>query len=137
MFVLNDRLRNDTIEIGRMELSLILLMNDRALPWLILVPERADIREIDELNAGDRNLLIEEVACVSRTIRKLYNPDKINIGALGNLVPQFHMHVIGRFTNDRAWPGPVWGTGPSVPYDTDEINRVSSDIRDALCGRLK
>ncbi|HTZ18234.1 MAG TPA: HIT family protein [Dissulfurispiraceae bacterium] len=132
MFTLNERLRSDTVEIGRLDLSLLLLMNDRSLPWFILVPEREGIREIDELQAGDRSLLIEEVARVTGAIRRLYNPDKINIGALGNLVPQFHMHVIGRFASDRAWPGPVWGTGPVEKYGPDEMDGVLSRIRTAL-----
>ncbi len=137
MFILNERLRKDTFEIGRMELSLLLLMNDSSLPWLILVPEREGITEIDELQASDRMVLIEEVACVSGVIRQLYKPDKINIGALGNLVPQFHMHVVGRFATDRAWPGPIWGTGPLDAYRVDEARRISGSIRTALTGRIK
>jgi diadenosine tetraphosphate (Ap4A) HIT family hydrolase len=136
MFSLNERLRKDTIRIGRMELSILLLMNDRALPWLILVPQREGVTEIDELSAGDRFLLIEEIAAVSAMVRKLYNPDKINVGALGNIVPQLHMHVIGRFRNDRAWPDPIWGTGPVGPYE-DEGNAEMERIRAALHGRIR
>ena len=137
MFTLNERLRADTIELGRLELSLLLLMNDRSLPWFILVPERAAIKEIDELSAADRSLLIEEIACISGVIRGLYHPVKINVGALGNLVPQLHVHVIGRFANDRAWPGPIWGTGPAEAYGIDKLNDVSDKIRASLKGRLK
>jgi diadenosine tetraphosphate (Ap4A) HIT family hydrolase len=137
MFSLNERLRMDTIEMGRMGLSRLLLMNDRALPWLILVPEREGICGIDELSAQDRSALIEEIADVSAMVRRLYNPDKINVGALGNLVPQLHLHVIGRFVDDRAWPGPVWGTGPVEPYGKEELERVSENIRSALNGRLR
>jgi len=137
MFILDQRLRNDTLEIGRLELSLLLLMNDRSLPWLILVPEIEGIREIDDLPADDRAKLIEEIALAASVIRSLYHPDKINIGALGNLVPQFHMHVIGRFINDRAWPGPIWGTGPVEKYGGDEIKTVSERIRTAFEGKIK
>ena len=137
MFVLHERLRGDTTEIGHMDLSLLLLMNDRLLPWLILVPEREGVREIDELQANDRMLLIEEIACVSNVLRRLYNPDKINIGALGNLVPQLHVHVIGRFVSDRAWPGPIWGTGPVEAYDNNDLSSVVGRIRVALNGRIK
>jgi diadenosine tetraphosphate (Ap4A) HIT family hydrolase len=137
MFQLNDRLRNDTLEIGSLELSLLLLMNDRSLPWVILVPATEGIKEIDELSADDRMLLIEEIAWASLVIRHLYHPDKINIGALGNLVPQLHVHVIGRFMSDRAWPGPIWGIGPIQPYESDEVDKVMAQMRTALKGRAK
>ena len=137
MFTLNQRLRADTIELGRLELSLLLLMNDRSLPWFILVPQREDVMEIDELTVADRSVLIEEIACVSGVIRALHYPVKINVGALGNLVPQLHVHVVGRFVNDRAWPGPIWGAGPAEAYDYDELNSLSSKILASLKGRLK
>ncbi len=129
MFTLHERLRADTLEITRLELSRVLLMNDSAFPWLILVPERDDITEIHALNEKDRALLIEEVALASQVIQQLYMPDKINIGALGNLVPQLHVHVVGRYAADRAWPGPVWGTGPAMPYEGKE--------RDSICERFR
>jgi diadenosine tetraphosphate (Ap4A) HIT family hydrolase len=129
MFRLHERLRADTLEITRLRLSRVLLMNDRSFPWLILVPEREDIREIHELDEKDRAVLIEEITLASRIIRHLYKPDKINVGALGNLVPQLHIHVIGRFEADRAWPGPVWGAGSSQPYADDE--------REATRGRFE
>jgi diadenosine tetraphosphate (Ap4A) HIT family hydrolase len=137
VFILNERLKADTTELGRLELSLLLLMNDRSLPWLILVPEQEGIKEIDELPPADRSMLIEEIACVSGVIRGLYHPQKINVGSLGNLVSQLHVHVIGRFSNDRAWPGSIWGTGPLEVYGSDELNEVTSKIRAFLKGRLK
>lgn len=136
MFELNERLITDTIEIGKMELSVLLLMNDRSLPWLILVPRRDGTKEIHELPPGDRSLLIEEISVVSDAIARLFNPDKINVGALGNLVPQLHVHVIGRFRGDRAWPGPIWGTGPSEPYNRDERDEATQKIRKALGMRI-
>jgi diadenosine tetraphosphate (Ap4A) HIT family hydrolase len=137
MFQLNERLKNDTIEVGRMELSLLLLMNDRSLPWFILVPVIEDVCEIDELSIKDRTLLIEEIVAVSGVIRKLRNPDKINVGALGNVVPQLHVHVLGRFHDDRAWPGPIWGTGPVEPYGAAEAAQFIEKIRKELTGRIK
>jgi diadenosine tetraphosphate (Ap4A) HIT family hydrolase len=137
MFSLHERLLGDTFEIGRMELSRLLLMNDRSLPWLVLVPEREGLTEICELSARDRSALIEEIAVLSELIRKLYKPDKINVGALGNLVPQLHIHVIGRFLNDRAWPGPAWGAGPATPYDEVTARTEGERIRGELGGRLK
>jgi diadenosine tetraphosphate (Ap4A) HIT family hydrolase len=137
MFSLHEKLRMDTIMIGRMELSILLLMNDCSLPWLILVPEREGVSEIDELSTHDRSLLIEEIAAVSAMIRKLYNPDKVNVGALGNLVPQLHLHVIGRFRNDRAWPGPIWGINPVDLYEEEVGNAESERIRAALQRRMR
>lgn len=120
MFLLHERLKADTFEITRLQLSRVLLMNDSSFPWLILVPERENIREIYELEEKDRAVLMEEIALASHIIDHLYKPDKINVGALGNLVPQLHIHVIGRYKTDRAWPGPVWGAGPAMPYADDE-----------------
>jgi diadenosine tetraphosphate (Ap4A) HIT family hydrolase len=120
MFTLHERLTADTFDITRLYLCRVLLMNDCSFPWLILVPERENIRELYELDEKDRAALIEEVALASRVIKHIYKPDKINIGALGNLVPQLHIHVIGRFKSDRAWPGPVWGAGMVQPYGDDE-----------------
>jgi diadenosine tetraphosphate (Ap4A) HIT family hydrolase len=137
MFSLDERLRKDTIEIGQLGLSILLLMNDCELPWLILVPERDGIRELDELSPQDRSRLIEEIAAVSAALRRLYCPDKINIGALGNIAPQLHIHVIGRFLNDRAWPGPIWGTGPVEPYEEEKGRAEVALIRAALKGRLR
>ncbi len=132
MFILHERLKADTLEITRLELSRVLLMNDSAFPWLILVPEREGIREIHELNEKDRVLLVEEMALASRVIRQLYMPDKINIGALGNLVPQLHVHVVGRYAADRAWPGPVWGAGPASPYADSERDSIRERFRKAF-----
>lgn len=132
MFSLHPRLKEDTFPVARLRLSQALLMNDRSLPWLILVPEREGVREIHDLGSEDRAQLIEEVALASTVIRSLYRPDKINVGSLGNLVPQLHVHVIGRYTTDRAWPGPVWGTGPVAPYTAEEAETVIAALKNAL-----
>ena len=131
-FTLHQRLQEDTIEIVRLELSRVLLMNDSSFPWLILVPERQGVQEVYELSIEDRSVLIEEIAAASEIIQQLYSPDKINIGALGNLVPQLHIHVIGRLRTDCAWPGPVWGTGKARPYAADELNAVAGRIKKAF-----
>ncbi len=136
MFTLHERLRADTFDITRLRLSRVLLMNDSSFPWLVVVPEREDIRELYDLDEKDRALLIEETTLASRIITHLYKPDKINIGALGNLVPQLHIHVIGRFESDRAWPGPVWGTGPIKPYRDDELKPTRDRIEKAFLNYL-
>lgn len=132
MFILHQRLKEDTIEITRLKLSRVLLMRDSSFPWLILVPERENIREIHELSMEDRAVLIEEISLASQVIERLYMPDKINVGALGNLVPQLHIHVIGRFRTDRGWPGPVWGTGPAEPYSDEGLGTVCERLKKAF-----
>lgn len=132
MFTLHERLRADTFEIMMLQVSRVLLMDDSSFPWLILVPEREGICEIHELERDDRSVLVEEIAHASRIIQHLYKPDKINVGALGNLVPQLHVHVIGRFRGDRAWPGPVWGTGSAKPYAEDERKAVFKRFAEAF-----
>ena len=106
-FALDPRLAADTLPIGDLALSRALLMNDARYPWLILVPRRAGLSEIVELAAQDRAVLIEEIAAASAFLRALPHVDKLNVGALGNIVAQLHVHVIGRAVGDPAWPGPV------------------------------
>ena len=134
MFTLNQKLKEDTVEIVQLELSLALLMKDSSFPWLILVPVRESIREIHELTGKDRSILIEEISLSSQVIKRLYSPDKINVGALGNIIPQLHIHVIGRFKTDRAWPGPVWGTGPAKSYSEEELKIVCAKLHKAFTG---
>jgi diadenosine tetraphosphate (Ap4A) HIT family hydrolase len=117
-FVLDERLAADTAAIGKLELCRCLLMNDRTYPWLILVPERADMRELHELDRGDRVLLMEEIVRAQLALQTIHKPDKLNVGALGNAVPQLHIHVIARFKTDAAGLRPVWGAVPPAPYDT-------------------
>jgi len=131
-FKLHHRLQEDTVEIIRIKLSRVLLMNDSSFPWIVLVPEREGVQEVYELSSEERFVLIEEIAAASEIIRQLYSPDKINIGALGNLVPQLHIHVIGRFRADRAWPGPVWGSGPARPYQAEKMETVCAGIKKAF-----
>lgn len=128
-FTLHPTLARDTVEVIRLPLCRVLLMKDRRFPWLILVPERKSVREIHELTAGDRAVLIEEIALAGEALSRLVGPDKLNVGALGNVVPQLHVHVVARFATDPAWPGPVWGSGAAVPYSEDEL--------EDLCGRLR
>lgn len=128
-FTLHERLAADTIELTRWPLSLVLLMNDRHWPWLILVPRRAGMREIHDLEAAERGMLIEEIARASRAFDMAFRPVKINVAALGNAVPQLHVHVIARFADDPAWPRPVWGTTAPQAYGagelTDRVRRIT------------
>lgn len=134
MFTLDARLKADTIPVGTLALSRVLLMNDARFPWLILVPAREGLREIHDLDASGRAMLIEEVAGVSCALETLYQPEKINVGALGNIVPQLHVHVVVRCQGDAAWPGPVWGAGEAVPYTVAAQGEVVARLRAAIEG---
>jgi diadenosine tetraphosphate (Ap4A) HIT family hydrolase len=115
-FALDPRLDADTLLLGHLPLSRVLLMNDARYPWLILVPERPDLAELIDLSEADQAQLMREIASASSALRSLFNPDKLNVGALGNRVRQLHVHVLARFVSDVAWPGPVWGVGEAQPY---------------------
>ena len=115
-FSLNSRLKADTIKIAAFELSELLLMNDKNYPWFILVPRRDNISEIFQLNDQDQTQLYKEISYIAEILQKFYLADKVNIGALGNMVPQLHIHVIMRFKNDIAWPKPVWGLVEAIKY---------------------
>lgn len=132
MLILHPTLARDTVEVARLPLCRVLLMKDRRFPWLILVPEREEIREIHELSSEDRSQLIEEIAQAGEVLERLFCPAKLNVGALGNIVPQLHVHVVARFENDSAWPGPVWGSGPALPYTDAEL----AEIRDRLASEF-
>jgi diadenosine tetraphosphate (Ap4A) HIT family hydrolase len=133
-FGLDPRLAADTLPVGDFELCRVLLMKDSRYPWLILVPRRAGLSEIHDLAAGERALLIEEAARAGAELKSLTGAKKINTGALGNMVGQLHVHVVARFVGDAAWPGPVWGSGRSVPYEDEVAARLVGDLRRALEG---
>jgi len=129
MFSLDSRLQNDTIVLGRFPLSLLLLMNDRTYPWLILVPQRPEIREIYQLDPTDQHQLLRESSHLAATLDAQFHPDKLNIAALGNVVPQLHLHHVVRYQNDPAWPAPVWGKNPPVAYLPEQV----AALRASLC----
>ncbi len=131
-FALDQRLAADTLPIGDLELSRALLMNDRRYPWLILVPRRVGVSEIVDLTAEDRAVLIEEIAAASAFLYALPHVDKLNVGALGNIVAQLHVHVIGRAVGDPAWPGPAWGVGARRPYAAEQAVALIAEARAAL-----
>ena len=132
MFVLDPRLRQDTIALGRFPLSLLLMMNDRTYPWLILVPQRTGIREIFELDPADQQQLLRESSHLAATLAAHFHPDKLNIATLGNIVPQLHLHHVVRYQCDPAWPAPVWGKTPPVPYHPEQV----ASLRASLCLHL-
>jgi diadenosine tetraphosphate (Ap4A) HIT family hydrolase len=131
-FVLHPRLDADTAFVADWRLSRVLLMDDVRYPWLILVPKRADVTELFELDAQDRALLTEEIAYAARMLKAASGARKVNIGALGNLVPQLHVHVVARSENDAAWPGPVWGHGTAIRYEPARRDAFVEELRARL-----
>ena len=131
-FVLDPRLAGDTHCVGDLDLSRVLLMDDARFPWLILVPRRANLRELIDLDIAAQQLLLAEVDRCARILRTLEKPDKLNIAALGNVVAQLHVHAIARRANDAAWPQPVWGFGERVPHASLELHDRLDALREAL-----
>ncbi len=115
-FSLDPRLEGDTIVVGDLALSSVLLLDDSRFPWLVLVPRREGVVELTDLSDEDYRLLTDEIRLATRVMLELAKPDKVNVAAIGNVVPQMHVHVVGRFRSDPAWPGPVWGFGTPTPY---------------------
>lgn len=116
-FKLHERLNADTRLVADWPVARVLLMNDVNYPWLILVPRRAGLRDLHDVAREDEMAFLGEVNNAARTLQKITGADKMNIGALGNMVPQLHVHVIARFESDVAWPDPVWGKHQAVPYE--------------------
>jgi diadenosine tetraphosphate (Ap4A) HIT family hydrolase len=111
-------------------------MNDANYPWFILVPQREEIREIHELNESDLFLLMHESTLLARALVAAFNPDKLNIAALGNVVPQLHVHHIARYRSDPAWPAPVWGKLPAKPYAAEQLAEVRAKMLEVLSGTV-
>ena len=131
-FSLHPQLARDTVPVGDFALSRVLLMNDANYPWLILVPRREHAVEIVDLAEEDRQQLMREIALASAALKALTECEKLNIGAIGIIVPQLHVHVVARRHSDAAWPKPVWGAAPPMPYDP----RVRDGFVAALQKRL-
>ncbi len=129
MFKLHSQLVQDTIPVISLSLCQALLMNDSRFPWLILVPQEPDLKEIYNLSSTKQSQLMVEITSTSRVLEQLYSPQKLNIGALGNIVEQLHIHVIARNQSDQSWPGPVWGHGTAIPYTKIEFPQVCNNIK--------
>jgi diadenosine tetraphosphate (Ap4A) HIT family hydrolase len=131
-FHLHPTLEADTTHIADWGFSRVLLMNDARYPWLILVPRRAGLSEIHDLKHAERMVLVEEINRASIGLKSLTGAKKINTGALGNMVHQFHVHVVARHEGDAAWPGPVWGSGAAVAYEQSVKAALMDNLRAAL-----
>ncbi|MCK7594142.1 HIT family protein [Pseudomarimonas salicorniae] len=131
-YVLDDQLAHDSHPIAEMPLSSLRLMDDSNYPWLILVPRVAEARELIDLDPAQQAQLMEEVNRVSRVLKQLFRPHKLNIAALGNLVPQLHVHLIARYRDDPAWPAPVWGRIHARPYEPEALVQRVRELRAAV-----
>ncbi|MBN9043047.1 MAG: HIT family protein [Rhizobiales bacterium 62-47] len=129
---LHPQLLKDTIEMGELPLSRVLVIKDANYPWLLLVPRRAGAVEIIDLDEVAQAQLMTEIGRVSRALKEVTRCDKLNVAALGNAVPQLHVHIIARRINDAAWPRPVWGVVPPLPHDPQEV----ADFIGALRGKI-
>lgn len=132
-FVLNQQLDHDTVPVGDLGACSLLLMNDRRFPWLILVPRRENVRELFDLTPTDYTAVMEEVRTVAQLFAIITGAHKINVAALGNVIPQLHIHVIARFENDGIWPKTIWNS-PSPPeqYAPDALATLIAQIKKGL-----
>ena len=129
-FTLHKQIEADSILVRNLRLSQVRLQNQMIVPWLVLVPRRADVTEIHQLSTEDSSVLMQEIMMASRAMEKLYAPDKINVAALGNIVSQLHIHIIARFTKDPAWPAPVWGKFAPQPYSLPALADLKKKFND-------
>ncbi len=132
---LDPRLAADSVAIGMLSLCEVRLQDDARFAWLVLVPQREDATELFALSAADRALAMEEIAQCSAALRAVTQCLKINVGALGNIVRQLHIHVVARDEGDAAWPGPVWGAGTRTPYGETQRAEMIARLRSALAMR--
>ena len=128
-WTLHPQLDRDTASIGDLPLSRVFIINDANYPWLLLVPRRVDAVEIIDLDEVAQAQLMTEISRVSRALKDITKCDKLNVAALGNLVPQLHVHVIARRTSDAAWPRPVWGVMPPLAHDAEEVQNFITALR--------
>jgi diadenosine tetraphosphate (Ap4A) HIT family hydrolase len=126
---LHPQLKKDTIDVGDLPLSRVLVIRDANYPWLLLVPRRSEAVEIIDLDEVEQAQLMTEVSRAARALKDVTKCDKLNIAALGNMVPQLHVHIIARRKTDAAWPRPVWGVAPAAPHDAEEVQNFISALR--------
>jgi diadenosine tetraphosphate (Ap4A) HIT family hydrolase len=131
-FELHPQLKKDTTLLGEFPLSLALLHRDNSVPWVILVPKKADLTELHHLPMQEQQQFLIESEVVNLALEALFTPDKLNFGALGNMVPQLHVHHIVRYKDDLAWPGPLWGNAKGEYRSDDEQQGLAERIQAQL-----
>lgn len=131
-FELHPQLAKDTDVIGHFPLCVALLHKDSAVPWVILVPKKANLKELHHLPMHEQQQFLLESQAINQALEALFQPDKLNLGALGNMVPQLHIHHIARFKGDIAWPGPVWGNTQGETRSEAEQDTMLNKLRSVL-----
>lgn len=131
-FIVDPVIDQNSIFIKNLGLSTVYLKNDKENPWFILVPRKAGAIELIDLNHEEQTMLMEEITIVSEFLKSHYRPHKMNVGSLGNIVTQLHIHVIARNPNDRAWPGPIWGTPTTQEFDFNEVENIKSNFSEFI-----
>ena len=131
-FKVDPALEQDSFLIADMELSKLYVKNDKDNPWFVLIPRKANASEMVDLTHEEQCMLMEEVTTVSEFLKHYYRPTKINIGALGNIVRQLHIHIIARYENDQAWPQALWGTTPEVFFEQVELENIKSNFQEFI-----
>lgn len=131
-FSVDPELEKNSYLIAELELSKLYIKDDKENPWFVLVPRKNNATELIDLNHEEQCMLMEEVTMVSDFLKNYYRPYKINIGALGNIVRQLHIHVLARYENDRAWPQALWGTPPSLHFEQVELENIKSNFQEFL-----
>lgn len=136
-FAVDPAFEAGSVALGELPLCHVRLQADARWPWLILIPRLPGLREIEDLSVADRARLIEESVLAGRAVRAmgaaLGRPvDKLNLGALGNVTAQLHVHLVGRHAGDAAWPGPVWGVGVAEAYEAGELDSAIAAARQSL-----
>lgn len=131
-FTLDPRLEKDTVTIGKSGICRILLMKDARFSWIILVPEVPGLTELHDLRESEYKDVMSLVYSLSSEMKKQLAADKMNVGALGNMVSQLHIHIIARIKDDAAWPGPVWGSGAAVPYTDIALEKQIETLKSTI-----
>jgi diadenosine tetraphosphate (Ap4A) HIT family hydrolase len=132
MFILDSKINSDTYAIADLKISRLLLMNDSNYFWLILVPRKANLVELIDLDFDEQIEVLREINLVGKILKENFGAEKLNIAALGNVVKQLHIHVIGRFQNDASFPKPVWGNSPLKPYQEEAALEIIKKIKSLL-----
>lgn len=132
-FQIDPRLLSSSVFICQWELSNVYLKNESAFPWFVLIPRVKDVREIYQLSQTQQQALMEEISRMSAVLAEEYNPDKMNVGSLGNIVPQLHIHIVGRYQSDPCWPDSIWQPAyQPTPYSDSEIESIQRRFQQLL-----
>jgi diadenosine tetraphosphate (Ap4A) HIT family hydrolase len=132
MMTIDPRLESSSSHVIDLNLCQVRLNNNAAFPWMLLIPQRESVTEIIDLNSSDQHQLIEEISLVSQIMKDLFQPTKLNVASLGNIVPQLHVHIIARFETDQAWPHPVWNSGVNKDYREHEKSERIGLLKNAF-----